>query len=452
MKITLVGGGGSRAPLFVQAIAGRGASPRVDRLTLFDSDPDRLRTLGGLAAAVASRRGARFQVELTSSLDAAIDGASFVVTSIRAGGDAARARYERIARDVGVIGQETVGAGGFALATWNGPALLDLARRVELRASTAHVLHFTNPAGLVAQLLLDAGFRRHVGICDTPSDLVRRTARHLRRDPRSLRPTVVGLNHLSWLQRLEDVEGTDHLPALLRDDAFMHSVGQPFEPELVRGLGLLPTEYLHYYYHRDVVLARQSGRPRTRGEYLDRRGWELRAELDGIDTTGRYETAFDRALDAYERYCADRDGSYREELGRDDPAHSAEDAGEGYAGVALDLMAAIGGERDELAIASVPSSGAVPGFAADDVVETTVRVHEGAIEPQASSPLPPDAAGLMHAVKAYERLAARAVLERDRALAARALTSHPLVGSYRLAGQLVTAFLETHDDPRGPWR
>lgn len=452
MKITLIGGGGVRAPLFVQAVAGRGRSFVVDRLTLFDSDADRLRTLGGLAAAVARRGGARFDVELAPSMDAAVDGADFVITSIRAGGDAARARYERIAGEVGVIGQETVGAGGFALAAWNGPALLELARTIEQRASAAHTLHFTNPAGLIAQLLHDAGFERHVGICDTPSDLVRRAAAYLALEPTALRPSVIGLNHLSWLVKLEDGAGINRLPALLAEEKFLRTIGEPFEPELIRSLGLLPTEYLHYYYHRDAALARQAKRATTRGAYLEQRSAALRAELHAIDPTGVYDGNFERAVAAYRRYCVDRDATYRAELGRTDEPHSAEDAGEGYAGVALDLMASLRGGEDTFSIASVPGAGSVPGFEPDDVVETTVRVERGVIEPRPSPSLPPDARGLMHAVKGYERLAARSILERDRTIAGRALAAHPLVGSYPLGARLVDAFLAGHRDPRGTWR
>ncbi len=452
MKIALIGGGGSRAPLFVQALAGRSSWCAIDRLSLFDVDPARLRSIGGLAAAFARRLGAPFAVELSTSLDAVLEGASFVVTSIRAGGDAARARYERIARDAGVLGQETVGAGGFALATWNGPALLDLARKIEARAPTAFTLHFTNPAGLVAQLLHDGGFRRHVGICDTPSDLVRRAAGFLGRDPRELSPTILGLNHLSWLQRLQGADGSDLLPPLLTDPAFVHAVGEPFEPELLRSLGMLPTEYLHYYYHRDDALARQRARPRTRGDYLDRRGAELRAELEALDPAGQYDRAYDPAIAAYRRYCADRDGTYREELGRTDAPHPADAAGEGYAGIALDLMEGLAGSRGCVSVASVPNGAAVEGFAHDDVIETTVQVRAGTIAPLRPAPLPPDAKGLMQAVKGFERLAARAILERDRALASRALAAHPLVGSYPTGARLATAFLEDQDDPRGPWR
>jgi 6-phospho-beta-glucosidase len=57
----------------------------------------------------------------------------------------------------------------------------------------------------------------------------------------------------------------------------------------------------------------------------------------------------------------------------------------------------------------------------------------------------------MRDVKQYERLAARAILERSRELAYEALTVHPLIGSYPQAVKLVDAFLKTHQDLVGEW-
>lgn len=452
MKVCLVGGGGSRAPLFVRALANRATSIVVDTLVLTDSDGERLRILGGLARACAREARAAFAVELVGDIEAALDGADFVITSIRAGGDAARARYERIALDHGVIGQETVGVGGFALALWNGPALLDLATAIERSAPGAWTLHFTNPAGLVAQILHDAGFARHVGICDTPTDLVRRVAAFAGVDAASVDAGILGLNHLSWLVRFATADGRDHLPALLADDAFLAQLGEPFEPELIRSLRALPTEYLHYYYHRDAALARQQRRAQTRGAYLDARNRALREELAALDPSGAFAACFPAAAAAYARYSADRDGSYREELGRIGAAAPADETGEGYAGVALDLIEAIRGNGARRTIASVPSRGRVPGLDGDDVIETSVTVDDSGLAPVPSGALPRDVHGLICTVKGFERLASEAIRTRDATLAARALSAHPLVGSYPLAVRLVGALLASHRDPRGAWR
>ncbi len=66
----------------------------------------------------------------TGDLDAAIDGASFVLFQIRVGGQAARLRDETVPLRCGCIGQETTGAGGFAKAMRTVPVILELAERV----------------------------------------------------------------------------------------------------------------------------------------------------------------------------------------------------------------------------------------------------------------------------------------------------------------------------------
>jgi len=58
----------------------------------------------------------------------------------------------------------------------------------------------------------------------------------------------------------------------------------------------------------------------------------------------------------------------------------------------------------------------------------------------------------MSAVKAYERLAARAILDRSRDTAVEALMCHPLVGSYPLARRLVDEYLAAHPGHSGEWR
>jgi 6-phospho-beta-glucosidase len=58
--------------------------------------------------------------------------------------------------------------------------------------------------------------------------------------------------------------------------------------------------------------------------------------------------------------------------------------------------------------------------------------------------LPEDQGSLVHSVKHYERLAAKAILSRDRALAIDALVAHPLVLSYSRAEPLVDDFLAAY--------
>lgn len=52
---------------------------------------------------------------LTDNPVEAVRGAEYIVTTVRVGQDEARAKDERIALNLGLIGQETTGAGAFPM-------------------------------------------------------------------------------------------------------------------------------------------------------------------------------------------------------------------------------------------------------------------------------------------------------------------------------------------------
>ena len=115
MRLTILGGGGFRVPLIYRALRRR-PELGIDEVVLQDADPDRLRVIAAVLAA-ADADGPR--VRLEQSLKAALTGADVVFSAIRVGGSAGRVRDERRALDAGVLGQETVGAGGLALCAAN---------------------------------------------------------------------------------------------------------------------------------------------------------------------------------------------------------------------------------------------------------------------------------------------------------------------------------------------
>lgn len=210
MKLTILGGGGFRVPLVYGALLADHAEGRVSAVTLYDTDADRLtavaRVLGEQAAGVPDAPA----VTATTELDEALRGADFVFSAIRVGGLEGRAADERVALDEGVLGQETVGAGGIAYGLRTVPVAVDLAQRIARLAPEAWVINFTNPAGLVTEAMSHYLGDRVIGICDSPVGLGRRIARVLGADPDRARIDYVGLNHLGWVRGLY-VDGRDEL-------------------------------------------------------------------------------------------------------------------------------------------------------------------------------------------------------------------------------------------------
>ncbi len=123
MKLTVIGGGGVRSMFLAKSIAQRAEELHIDELVFMDNDPEKLRIYGGLAAHVARMLCPTMKFTLTSSAEEAVTDADYVITTIRVGGDAIRVRDERLALDLGILGQETTGAAGVSFAMRSIPAL-----------------------------------------------------------------------------------------------------------------------------------------------------------------------------------------------------------------------------------------------------------------------------------------------------------------------------------------
>jgi 6-phospho-beta-glucosidase len=451
MKLALIGGGGVRSPEFVRGALAFAGDLDLQELWLMDNDPERLALIGPLCREIA---GDRITLHHTTDLDDAVRDAGLIVTSMRAGQEGGRVLDERLALRHGVLGQETTGPGGFSMAMRSIPAILHVAEAVERLAPRAWTFNFTNPAGLVAQALHDAGYRRVIGICDSANTAQHEIAAHLDIDADRVKTEVFGLNHLSWT-RSARVDGRDVLPDLLADDGFIDNTHlRFFGVEIVRSMGMFLNEYLYYFYFRDVAVERILAEELTRGEEVQMLNRELFETLRGLSPAEAVpaHAAYNARRSASYMAYAEQDADLREQRSHPETvAIPDQDEVGGYAGVALRTALALTQDRPLRIGLNVPNNGAIAGMGDDDVVEVTCAVDGSGPHPVRIGAVPEDAYLLMRAVKRYERLAARAILERDRGLAVEALVAHPLVGSYPLARTLVDEYLAAHADYVGTW-
>ena len=79
------------------------------------------------------------ELAVTESADVreVLQGADYVVTTLRVGGDHSRVMDETIALNAGVIGQETTGVGGFSMAVRTIPVLLEYCKLIDEIAPNA---------------------------------------------------------------------------------------------------------------------------------------------------------------------------------------------------------------------------------------------------------------------------------------------------------------------------
>jgi 6-phospho-beta-glucosidase len=404
MKLAVIGAGSTYTP---ELVAGLTRLP-LDELALMDVDAERLEVVGGLARRMLGKAGYSGSLVLTDDLDAAVDGASFVLVQIRVGGQAARLGDETIPLACGCIGQETTGAGGLAKALRTVPVVLEIAERVRERAAAgAWIVDFTNPVGIVTRALLDADHRA-VGLCNVAIGFQRTIARLLGVEPARVLVDQVGLNHLTWIRSVR-VDGREVLDELLAEHGETLAEQSAVPLELLVELGAVPSYYLHYFYEHDRVLAEQrEGVPRAQ-------------------TVAEIEAAL---LELY------RDPGLTEK-----PALLEQRGGAFYSEAAVGLVASLVESDGAVHEVDVRNDGTIAGLADDDVVEVPARVTTAGPEPLPQAPLAPELLGLVQHVAAYERLAAEAAVTRDARTARLALLTHPLIGQLDRVDALVETLL-----------
>jgi 6-phospho-beta-glucosidase len=425
VRLVILGGGGFRVPLVYRELIRR-PELGIRELVLADTDQARLAVIARIATSTP-----KLTVRLASTLTEAVAGADFVFSAVRVGGAAGRAADERRAVRAGLLGQETVGAGGLAYALRTLPTAWQIARAVAELAPRAWLINFTNPAGLITEASRSELGDRVVGICDSPAGLVARAARALNRPPAELTPDYLGINHLGWLRALR-TGAEDLLPGLIEDDERLLTIeeGRLFGASMIRWLGAIPNEYLYFYYRsRELHAAQQAGR--TRGELL-------RDEQDAFYAAAAADP--DRTAELWQQARLRREESYLAEA-RSVERDAADLAGGGYERIALQLLHALAGGQARRLILNVANGTAVDRLPADLVIETNCAVDETGARPLATAPPEPHQLGLIAGVRAAERAVIEAARTGSYAAALHAFTIHPLVASEQAARQVLDDLL-----------
>ncbi len=441
----IAGGGGFRVPLIYRALCAGPFAGLVDELVLFDVDGSRLAAIEAVLRDMPANQGPAPAVVVSTDLGQALGGTDMVFAAIRPGGTAGRIADEQVPLRLGLLGQETTGAGGISYALRSIPHMLELAEAMRLHCPDAWLINFTNPAGMVAEALVSVLGRRVIGICDSAGGLVQRAARAAGAPLKEGTLDGVGyfgLNHLGWLYRLAP-GGRDLLPGLLSDSAVLETMeeGRLFGQHTLLQLGCLPNEYLYYYYQTAQATEAIGQQRETRGASIHHQQQSLYPSL--LQASHPYQLWDAARRSREEGYLAEArtHGEQRDE---------SDLAGGGYERVALSVMRALSGGGTAQLILNVPNSpvlrapfaaeAAIPGLPADAVVEVPCQVT-----PDGALPLPQDRPDgqfltLMQHVKEVERLTIRAVVAGEREAAVQAFAAHPLVGSAPLGRQLLDAY------------
>jgi 6-phospho-beta-glucosidase len=441
-------------PAFVRAVL-TGSPDAFDEISLFEPDPARRDTICRLAVAVSAALGHPGRTTVTSDAAVAFQGADYVFSAIRVGGDRGRVIDEQVALRRGLVGQETTGPGGCAMALRTIPVVLDYCDLLSRCAPGAVLVNFTNPAGLITQAIHEQGKVTAVGVCDTPGGTVERLAEFLGADTYDLAGSYAGLNHLGWVASLR-AGGRERIGELISRFEELRRYDHrfaAFDPAQVRRAGAVPAEYVYYYYDPARYVREVTRAGASRGQDVLRLNEELVGALGAAlardDLTAAwsaYDTLMGVRRDTYMR--ADTGGAAGQAAARAAragaaPADLAAARIGGYEGLALRVIAGLAGRQPADVIVNLPA-GERLGLDPGDVVELPARADAAGLTPLPAPELPRSARALVEQVKDYERGIVAAALAGDADLAAVALAGHPLVPGLTVARELIADYRDQH--------
>ena len=413
-KITVIGGGSSYTPELIDGFIQHENELKVGEIALFDIDEERLEIVGGMAQRQVRYAEMDTKVTLNTNRPKAVDGAKFVLSSMRVGHMAARILDEKIPLKYDVIGQETTGPGGTFKAFRTIPVTLEIAKDMEKYAPDAWYINFTNPSGIMTEAILKHTNLNVVGLCNNPINTIAAMAEAFHVEAKDVFLEWMGMNHVNWVRKVY-IKGEDVTQKIFDNLEEMSKIEEmpKFDPELVRTLGVLPTYYLQYYYFQPdkVKEVKQSGK--TRGETV------LEVEKDLL------------------RQFADPNVLVK-------PPELMLRGGARYSEAAVNLIMSLMLDRRDVQIVNARNGSSIPDFPEDVSVEVPCVVGAHGVTPLVMGHFPESIRSLAIRAKAWESAVVKAAVSGSRRDAVLAMLQNPLVPDYPTAVKLVDEMLEAN--------
>ena len=459
MKLTVLGGGGVRSPFLAKSLTNKAKELGIKKLVFMDNDEEKLKIYGGIAKRVAAAVDKDVIFELTTDAEEAVTDANYIITTLRVGQDEGRYQDEKTAQKYGVLGQETTGAGGFAMSLRSIPVLVEYCKLINKKSAPGVIIfNFTNPSGLVTQALRNEGFDNVYGICYGPSHFTQQLADFIKADREKFDITCYGLNHLSYFRDAK-ADGKDVMNDILNHPAlFSETEMRLFDRQLLHILhDELPNEYLYFFYYNDKVVDSIKKNGSARGELIkdiNKRMLEEIKRTDINDTDKIFEIYMRHLMEREKSYFAIESGQVRPE---EFPVPTFEeyvntpDEG-GYSSIALNFIKAINGKGDISMTLLVPNNGSIKELNDEDVIEITCDISKDGVKQRKIDNIPDAQMQIIRTIKMFERLTVEAIKEKNKEKAIKALMIHPLINTYNIAEKITDEFLELYKEYIGEWK
>lgn len=391
-KLAVWGGSAIATPELVEALRQALQPGEAMEVVLVGRTAEKLRRVGELCCKLAATSQGNLCVSYTTDMEAALDGADYILSQVRVGGLQGRAFDESFPRALGLPGEETVGPGGFSSALRTIPTVLDLVRVAEKLTPKALILNLTNPSSLVQYAVRRYSSMSVLGICDAPISLTQMIAQVLELPYAELEFDYVGMHHAGWVTGVRH-QGHDVMPQVLERADCLTKL--EIDPRIIRAIGAIPSAYFRYYLHPDRMLDKTIGR-QTRAE-----------ELMAIQST--MEELYARP-DAHER-----------------PDIYSRRGANWYKMIVVPVLLSLMRDSRKVFIVNIDNNGTIPWLPPEGIVEVPCVVGASGARALTVGPVPLDVQTFLQCNCAYEMLAVQAIVERSYEKALRALLLNPLI-------------------------
>jgi alpha-galactosidase len=264
---------------------------RDSTLALVDIDQEALDMTTAFAKKLIRQHSLKTRVVASKDRKPALEGADYIIVSIRVGGLEANIPDLAIPARYGVrqgIG-DTIGPGGVFYGLRHIPVLLDICHDMEDLCPDAWLINYTNPMAMICWAMNDYSHVRNVGLCHSVQGTASELAQYIGAPFNEVSYWVAGINHMAWFLEFK-WRGKDAYP-LLREkfkdlEVYSNSDAHWAGPDIVRAeifkaLGYFNTEssqhmseYVPYFRKRPELFERFKLRDpmqRSEGMNVDRR-------------------------------------------------------------------------------------------------------------------------------------------------------------------------------------
>ncbi len=396
-RIAILGGSSVYIPEFVLSLISRNFN--VKEIVLLGRPGRKLELVTRFCQRLLDNSGYPAKMIAMTDVREAAKGAKYILNHVRVGGISARFRDETTPLKYDMIGDESIGAGGFSNAMRTLPVLFKMFEEIEEVNHDAVVINLTNPMGIVVEGLIKKTKLRVVGVSDLPGVYIKQVAHLLELPADDVRVDYAGLYHMGWIQDVK-VDSRSKMSQLL--DVLEETEVEEFDRDIIGLFRMIPTKNTSTYFHRSEVLRKQQSTSRFRSEIL--------------------QEAEERILALYE------DPSLR-----DIPDLTRQRNAVWYEETILPLIEALEGREKRELVLCVKNEQSIRDLPADASVEVPVTVANRQFAPRPVGSLPGFLKGMFIAAKESDRLTVEAARHKSYEYALQALTINPFVPSLETA-------------------